>query len=238
MTLKRILYRVSCCIVGSFLLFNSFNFAYAETKFGKILGSRDKGELNKIINEAEKGIGENPEDKNSLKKLGIAYHSLAHMEVKGTSEKAVEYLRKASKIDPEDFLILAALGSATTMVGRDSSGMIAKVKYTKKGNNMIDKAVAKDPDDFEIRLIRANVNINLPKLFGRKKMAKKDLLYIEETIKKSPKEVPSGAQAQVYYKLGTIYDSDGDDSTAKLYFKKALEISADSVWGEKARKKL
>jgi tetratricopeptide (TPR) repeat protein len=69
-------------------------------------------------------------------------------------------------------------------------------------------------------------------------MAKKDFLYIEEIIKKSPKEVPVSAQAQVYYKLGMIYDSDGDDSAAESYFKKALEISPDSVWGNKARKEL
>jgi tetratricopeptide (TPR) repeat protein len=238
MTLKRILYRVSYCIVGSFLLINSFNFAYAETKFGKILGSQNKGELNKIIDEAEKSIKKNPEDINSLKKIGIAYHSLAHMKVKDASKKAVEYLSKANKIDPEDFLILATLGSATTLFGRDSKGIIAKTKFTKKGNTMIDRAVAKAPDNFEIRLIRANVNINLPKLFGRRKMAEKDFLYIEEIIKKSPKEVPVGAQAQVYYKLGMIYDSDGDDSTAESYFKKALEISPDSVWGKKARKEL
>ena len=54
----------------------------------------------------------------------------------------------------------------------------------------------------------------------------------------STKEVPVSLQAKVYYKLGAIYESYEDDSTAKLYFKKALEISADSEWGKNARKKL
>jgi TolA-binding protein len=47
-----------------------------------------------------------------------------------------------------------------------------------------------------------------------------------------------GLQTQVYYKLGTIFKSEKDSSTAKAYFKKAAELSPDSEWGKKAKKEL
>jgi TolA-binding protein len=45
-------------------------------------------------------------------------------------------------------------------------------------------------------------------------------------------------QAKVYYKLGDIFKSEKDSSTAKAYFKKAAELSPDSDYGKKAKKEL
>lgn len=231
--------KVFYLLLGLFYLVNLSSLSYAENiDVGKLLGIRDKGELNKITGEAEKVYQKTPKDKNNLLTLGMAYHSLADMKVKGAPEKCIEYLKPANKLYPEDALILAVLGSCMTMVGRDSSNITDKMRYVNEGTPMIDKAVNMAPDNVFIRMVRAGDSAGLPKLFGRMKYVKNDLLHIEGVIKKSPKEVPVDLQAEVYYKLGRLFIFDGDGSSAKSYFKKAVEVCPDSEWGKMAKKEL
>jgi tetratricopeptide (TPR) repeat protein len=205
---------------------------------GRLLGIRDKGELNKLAGEAEKVFQKNPKDKNSLITLGIAYHNLAILEVKKASEKAEEYLNQMTKLYPEDALSLALLGSAISMVGRDSYNIVKKMGNVNKGAELLDKAVTMAPDNVLVRMVRANNSLDIPKTFGRQKIGKGDLLHIEGIINKSPKEVTIDVQTEVYYQLGNIFKSEKDVSTAKSYFKKAAEVFPDSEWGKKAKKEL
>ena len=212
--------------------------SFGATDVGSLLGLRDKGELYRIAGEAEKVYEKNPKDKDGLIRLGIAYHNLAIMEVKGASAKAFEYLKQANKLFPEDPLILAVLGSSITMVGRDASNIADKMRYVNEGTPLIDKAVNKAPDNVFIRMTRSENSAGLPKMFGRNHFVKDDLLHIEGIIKRAPKEVPVDLQAEVYYKLGTIFKSEEDASKAKSYFKKAAEVSPGSESGKKAKKEL
>lgn len=236
---RKIRSKIVYLVVGLFFLVNLSTLSYGETDFEKILRIQDKGELNEIVDKAEKVVEKNPDDKNSLKTLGIAYHNLADIGVKKAAKESVEYLKHANKLYPEDALILAVLGSSTTMVGKYSGKLVTEGrKYVNKGANMLDRAVKMSPDDVLVRVIRANNSRGIPKLFGRRNLHKTDLLHIVEIIKRSPKEVSTELQAQVYYKLGMVYDSEGDDSSAKSYFKKTIEVFPDSEFGKKAQKEL
>ena len=220
-------------------VFSLFSLSYGQNvDVGKLLGIHDKGELIKITQEAEKNLKKNSKDKNTLLTLGMAYHSLADMKVKEAPSKCIEYLKPANKLYPEDALILAVLGSCITMVGRDSSSISDKMRYVNEGTPLIDKAVNMAPDDVFVRMVRAGDSAGLPKLFGRTKYVKEDLLYVEGIIKKSSKEVPLDLQAEVYYKLGKVFKSEANDSSANSYFKKAVGVLPDSEWGKKAKSEL
>lgn len=225
-------------LMGLFFAVSISSSTYGEMDVGRLLSIRDKGELNKLAAEAEKVFGKNPKDKNSLITLGIAYHNLAILEVKNASEKAEEYLKKTTELYPEDALSLALLGSSISMVGRDSYNIVKKMTSVNKGAELLDKAVTMAPDSVLLRMIRANNSLDIPKSFGRQKIAKGDLLHIEGIIKKAPQEVSLDVQAEVYYQLGNIFKSEKDSSTARSYFKKAAEVFPDSEWGKKAKKEL
>ncbi len=225
-------------LMGLFFAVISSSSSYGEIDGGRLLSIENKGELSKIADEAEKVYEKNPKDKDNLTKLGIAYHNLAILEVKGASGKAAKYLREANKLYPEDALLLALLGSSTSMVGRDEWNIVTKMGKANEGFGFLDKAVTMAPDNVFIRMIRANNSLQIPKSFGRQKIAKGDLLHVEGIINRAPKEVTVGLQTQVYYKLGNIFKSEKDSSTAKAYFKKAAELSPDSEWGKKAKKEL
>ena len=225
-------------LLGLFIVLTLSPLSYGEIDAGRFLSIWNKGELNKIADEAEKVYVKNLKDKDNLTKLGIAYHNLAVLEVKGASGKAAKYLREANKLYPEDALLLALLGSSTSMVGRDEWNIVTKMGKANEGFGFLDKAVTMAPDNVFIRIIRANNSMQIPASFGRQKIAKGDLLHIEGIIQKAPKEVTVGLQTEVYYKLGNIFKSEKDLSTAKAYFKKAADLSPDSEWGKKAKKEL
>jgi tetratricopeptide (TPR) repeat protein len=225
-------------LMGLFYVVILFSLSYGDTDPGSLLGLRDKGQLYKIAGEAEKVLEKNPKDKDSFIKLGIAYHNLANMQVKDAATKGVEYLKQGNKLYPDDALLLAVLGSCITIVGRDASNIVEKMRYVNEGTPMIDRAVNKEPDNLFIRMLRSDNSAGIPKMFGRRKFVREDLLYIEGIIKRSPKDVSVDFQTEVYYKLGMTYKSEGDESSAKSYFKKAAEVSPDSELGKKAKKEL
>ncbi|MFQ5901439.1 MAG: hypothetical protein ACE5IH_07780 [Thermodesulfobacteriota bacterium] len=215
------------------------NVAYAEAiDFNRLYGLRDKKELEEIIRDASDAIKENPSDKDNLKVLGIAYHNLGILEVKGAPTKGVEYLEKAYQLSPDDYEILAYLGSAKTMVARDSWNVITKVSQVNKGANMMDKAVRKAPENIAVRMVRANNSLALPKFFNRRHLARRDFLAIERLIGKDASSIDSDTKAEVFYQLGMIYKDEKDNSKAIIYFKKAVTAGPDSKWAMRAREEL
>ncbi len=215
------------------------NICYAGIDLRQLYNLTDKSKLQSIIDKTEKVIEQNPSDKDSLKVLGIAYHNLGILKVSGSPNKSVEYLEKVKNISPADYETLAYLGSATTMVARDSWNIITKTSNVNKGINMIDRSVNKAPDNITVRMVRAKNSLSLPESFNRKHLAMKDFLHIESLIKRvSSEEIGADIKAEVFYMIGTLYNSGGDTVAAKIYFKKTVEVLPDSEWGIKARKKL
>ena len=84
---KKIRRNIIGLLSGLFMIVTFSSSSYGDVDPGSLLGLRDKGELYKVVGEAEKVLEKNPKDKDSLIKLGIAYHNLANMEVKGRSSK-------------------------------------------------------------------------------------------------------------------------------------------------------
>jgi tetratricopeptide (TPR) repeat protein len=141
----------------------------------------------------------------------------------------------AVSLDP---LLLALLGSSITMVGRDASNIVEKMRYVNEGTTLIDKAVTRAPDSVFVRMVRSENSAGLPKMFDRRRFVKEDLLHVEKILARAPKELPLSSQAEVYYKLGTIFKSEDDASKAKTYFKRAAEVSPGSESGKKAKREL
>ena len=237
MPVKVIVRRIFYPLVGLLLLLTLSTYSYGQTDFGRLLNIRDKGELNKIIDKAKKIIEKTPEDKDSLITLGIAFHNLADYGEKTAPKQAVKYLKKAQKLYPDDALILAVLGSSTTMMGKYSKERVTEGrKLVNKGAGMIDRAVMNAPDDALIRTLRANNSRGLPAFFGRRHYFKEDLLHVKGLIDKSPSAYNDDFKAQVYLKLGAAYSLEGDNSSAKSYFKKAAEIAPHTETGQEAQR--
>jgi len=209
---------------------------YAQTDLKQLYGLRNRIALQKFVREMENVT--KISDVRRLKTLGIAYHNLATLKVNGASGKAVDYLQKAYSLSSHDNEVLAYLGSAMTMAGRDSWNIFTKMSMVHKGIKKMDEAAASRPDSIVIRMVRANASLNLPDSFKRKETAKKDFQYLEMLITKSTANATPDTEAEIFYQLGMFAKQSGSISKAKEYFRKSINASPDSQWGKQAERSL
>ena len=212
--------------------------SYGQMKLQEIYGLQDKEALENIISDYEQKLEQNPNDIKTLKILGIAMHNLGISEVKGAPANSVHYLQKVYELHPDDYEVLAYLGSAKTMKARDSWNVITKVSSVNKGAKLMDRAVSKAPDNLIVRIVRANNSLSLPEFFKRKHLALKDLLHIERLMKEKEADFDIKLQTEVFYKIGKYYQEQGSSKEAVKYFHKAVQSSEDSKWGIQAKKEL
>jgi len=211
---------------------------YAEVALQQIYGLRDKEILQDFIQKTENEIRATSSNIQKFKMIGIAYHNLATLKVKDADRKAVVYLQKAYFLSPNDDEVQAYFGSAITMIGRDSWNVLTKIDTVNKGIKMIDAAVVRMPDSIVIRMVRANNSLDLPDIFKRKEIAKKDFQYLEMLVTKSSLDIDPDIKAEIFYQLGMLYRRENNDSMATKYFKKAINASPDSQWGKKSERSL
>lgn len=185
---------------------------YAEIELRQLYGLREKESLQDFVRKVESDNKGDLSNVKKLKMLGIAYHNLAVLKVKGASLKAAAYLQKAYSLSPADDEVKAYLGSATTMVGRDSWNVLTKVSVVGKGIKMMDEAVARMPDSIVARMVRANNSLDLPEFFKRKGIAKKDFQHLGMLITKPSADVDSDIKAEVFYRLGEFSRREGNVS--------------------------
>jgi len=153
-------------------------------------------ELKQVISETEKS--DRVED---LIRTGIAYHNLSVLNVGAASDKSVDYLKKALELRPTDSIVMAYLGSATTMMARDSWNIFTKMGDANRGFNLLDKAVATDPENVIVRVIRINNSLQAPDFLGRKRIAKQDMTKLEQILSQNPNSLDAGTIADVRKKV-------------------------------------
>jgi len=87
------------------------------------------------------------------------------------------------------------------------------------------------------RLIRGGVTYKLPEMFGRRKTAFEDYHFVEKSVA-AGNPLDNVLSAEVYYKLGMLYTKKKDNTMAKRYFLKALDIAPSSNWAALAKKEI
>jgi tetratricopeptide (TPR) repeat protein len=199
------------------------------------LGWSDQQKLQTLLAQAKEQLGSHPDDLNWLKTAGIASHQLATLKVKSASEDAVGYLKRVTELDTTNAEMLAYLGSAYAMLGRDSSFVVGKVSNVNKGLAALDRAVKKDGSDLGIRFIRASVSYNLPAMFSRKKTAEDDYLFYVDAAKGGAK-VSADHLAEAYYKLGQLNQDKDQKEAARVFYQQAQQASPRSGWAQEAGK--
>lgn len=187
----------------------------------------DRNVLESLIKSAKKHHDKDKKNLRWKKILGISYYQLAYIEVDGTSEEAVHYLKDFIEHEPNDFEMLAYLGSAYTMVGRDSHFVVKKVSSVNKGLSLLDKAVKKSPKNLTIRYIRASVTYSLPPMFGRRSTSENDYKFILQQYELGSKLNPEKLE-KVYFNLGEIASSNEEKELALTYYQKSKVIASQS----------
>lgn len=106
----------------------------------------------------------------------------SYREATKSEEKAdsfYEYVKDVSTTDKA--VMIAYKGAGKTLLARYEPLLQRKDKV-KAGIDLVEKAVQKDPDNVEIRLIRLSIQENLPKMFKYNSNIETDKRFIQSKL--------------------------------------------------------
>ena len=150
--------------------------------------------------EAESSL-EVPPEYAALREQAIALHYRAVEGEEDSAEQAVAQLERYLKRFADDVEARAYLGSAYTMMARDASSVVNKTRYANRGLRHLDRALDAGAGNFTVRMIRANVNSSLPKMFGRGGAALDDMLALDEIYRLAPFPRMAREMIRIYEEL-------------------------------------
>lgn len=151
--------------------------------------------------EAPKNTG--PAQWEELFEKAVRLHKEAAEGSKGAAREVYGLLKRVREMAPGNSLVEAYYGSATAMQGRDASDIGQRMEMTQKGLEILDRSISADPENIDIRVLRANLCHRLPgKYFHRTATAVADFSYLAERYERDPGVLSPQLYWQVLYDLG------------------------------------
>lgn len=90
-----------------------------------------------------------------------------------------EFFSKLTAVTTEsDKTLVAYKGASITLISKFSKKIADKINHFKEGAKLVEFAVASEPNNIEIRLIRLSIQANVPKIvkYNRNKQEDKDFI--------------------------------------------------------------
>jgi hypothetical protein len=150
-------------------------------------------------------------------------------------------LERWMKDEPNNYLLMAYLGSAYALDSRDSWIGPGKLSYLKKGDAALDTAVKSDPTNPAIRLLRAMNYYELPAMFGKHRAAHDDFAYLIEQLRGAlpmPYALTNDTRQAIYYYAGLSDIQFSDTAGAKDAWQTGLALAPQSRLGVKTQAEL
>src|SRR5690606_19321696 len=104
-------------------------------------------------------------------------------------ENAGVFFSKASQIKSDDAVVVAYQGVAFTLKAKYEKELSKKKSNFKKGAEMLEGSIQKDPQNIELRTLRLSVQENSPKILNYNKNIEEDKKVILANFSKSKSEV-------------------------------------------------
>ena len=140
--------------------------------------------------------------------------------------KAHHLLEKVRQLAPENNLVEAYYGSATALLGRDSSNPRERFQKALKGLKILDSAISREPESTDIRIQRAYVCYHLPeRFFLRTYTAVDDFRYLVSRYEEDPVVFSKDLYCQILFDLGVSLKRLKRDSEAKAVWQKLLLVT-------------
>lgn len=163
----------------------------------------------------------------------VSLHNLGVDGDKEAVKKAHKMFKKICAENPQDCLAEAYLGSTTALLGRDDIDPNKRFKLALNGLKILDRAVSKEPDHIEIRILRGFVCYRLPEMFfHRLATAVEDFSYVSSRYEKNHKTVSRDFYWKILFDLGLAYKQLNRIEDAHKTWKKLLSVTRDPKYAE------
>ncbi len=139
------------------------------------------------VNQGQTFKGEEKQNWEALFNQALALHQRGVEGDQQASRKAYELLVEIRRKEPRENIVEAYLGSTITLLGRDEKNPEERIRKVMEGLKMLDRAVSREGNNINIRILRAYVCFNLPQdIFHRISTAAGDFDYLLKRYQKDP----------------------------------------------------
>lgn len=122
------------------------------------------------------------------------YISAATSEVQaGTFHKTFENISDTHN----DATLLAYKAASIVLLAKYEGGLISKTRLFNRGKNLLETAIGKDRDNYEARLIRFNIQDNVPWITGYTGDIKADKAFLLKNYTTQPEDLKAFAKAYI-----------------------------------------
>jgi hypothetical protein len=145
------------------------------------------------------------------------------------------------KDEPNNYLLMAYLGSVYALDSRDSWIGPGKLDYLKKAEKALDAAIAGDPSNPAVRLLRAMNYYELPAIFGKHAAAHEDFSYLLQQLSGAlpmSYDLTNDTKQAIYYYAGLSDVQFSDKDGARDAWQRGLAIAPQSGLGGKMQAEL
>lgn len=143
-------------------------------------------------------------------------------------QEADQILERLRIDNPAHPLADAYHGATMILIARDKTKPLDKLKWSKKGLKLLDKAVAAAPQDGLIRLLRGKAAYKLPeKYFRRTQTAIEDYTFLIDQEVRQEGILETEEYSQLIYELGEAYRRIGRNQDAARHWKRLENQTQD-----------
>jgi hypothetical protein len=170
--------------------------------------------------------------------LELAMHCYAEAGEGGNAHAvslAEESFRKLLALQPMNTLAYALLGSSITMHARDTKWPLRRLQFARDGNKVMDEAIAKKPNDTQVRWVRAENNFHMPAFMGRGALVREDLTWLWTHVDLGKDKLTLIQRQEVAMLFGRLLDKQGKTEQAVEVWNKGLTFSAGSAIADRIK---
>lgn len=169
----------------------------------------------------------------ALLNKAVSLHRAGAEGNKEAVKEAYDLLIQIREQVPENNIAQAYYGSTMCLLGRDAIDPVERFNKAVKGLKILDKSVAADPENVEIRMLRAKVSYRLPDMyFHRTETAIEDLSYLAARFELEPDIFSQDTYCQALYELGDSYKRTGRFPEAETTWRKLLSADSGTKYAE------
>lgn len=129
-----------------------------------------------------------------LSSLRISYINAATSKVSaGAFYKTLENISE----NHDNQTILAYKAASIVLLAKYESGIFSKTRLFNRGTDILEQAIKKAPDNYEARLIRLNIQDNVPWITGYTGDIKEDKAFLIKNYAKQPEDLKAFTKAYV-----------------------------------------
>lgn len=144
-------------------------------------------------------------------------------------KSANEKLLKLREIEPDNALIEAYYGSSLALLARDAVKPLEKADKAQEGLDALNRAVTLDPNQKEVRLLRANVCLRLPESFFHcSKSAIEDFSFLLDRYQENASYLSPKQVSEILRNLKKAYQNAGKSDEGNAILQRLSQNESDN----------